>query len=231
MQHNWYGLFIILYMGLLYGQNEQFFLNGNNCYQHGDYQKALEWYQKVDIPCAVLMYNIGNCFYNMHHIVDALVYWSRAQKTASVVDLRTIQNHKLLAYKVLHIKEPDPIFYNSFVSFFCLQSIVLILWFFVCIVIFFLRGFMRWILLILGIIALSFGSIVLYKESYTRTSLYGYVNNDQEILFAGPGNWYHQIGTLPYATCVEIVHKEQDWYAICTNTTRGWVPAETIKVI
>lgn len=63
------------------GQRLNDFVQANAAYTNGDYQKAIDLYQKViqnGHPTGSLYFNLGNCYYRLDQIGWAILYYERA---------------------------------------------------------------------------------------------------------------------------------------------------------
>lgn len=71
---------------------ERFFEDGNRLYQQGDYQAALANYQRIidsDLESAALHYNIGNAYFKLGQLGEAILHYERARRLApGDVDVR-----------------------------------------------------------------------------------------------------------------------------------------------
>ena len=62
---------------------EYFIEQGNLAYRNGDYEKSLEWYQKIldtGYESGTVYYNMGNCCYKLDKIGFAVLYYEKAIK-------------------------------------------------------------------------------------------------------------------------------------------------------
>lgn len=60
-----------------------FFEDGNRLYQQGDYQAALENYSRIvsaGFESGELYYNIGNTYFKLGQLAEAILYYERAQR-------------------------------------------------------------------------------------------------------------------------------------------------------
>ncbi|MGD8868497.1 MAG: tetratricopeptide repeat protein [Gemmatimonadales bacterium] len=64
---------------------ERFFEDGNRLYQQGDYQAALDNYQRIidsGLESAALHYNIGNAYFKLGQLGEAILHYERARRLA-----------------------------------------------------------------------------------------------------------------------------------------------------
>ncbi|MBM3326833.1 MAG: tetratricopeptide repeat protein [Calditrichaeota bacterium] len=65
------------------GDAELLFEAGNHAYLQGDYAEALEKWKQVEsmgIGDGVLFYNLGNVYYKLDHLGEAILYWEKAAR-------------------------------------------------------------------------------------------------------------------------------------------------------
>ena len=63
---------------------ESLFLEGNKCYQSGQYEEALSAYQRIldaGFESGPLYYNMGNCCYKLSRIGPSILYYERAARS------------------------------------------------------------------------------------------------------------------------------------------------------
>ncbi len=72
---------LILFSFSGFSQNETLFNNGNAAYQNGNYQVAIEAYEKIlanGEASAELYYNLGNAHYKLNHVAPSIYYFEKA---------------------------------------------------------------------------------------------------------------------------------------------------------
>jgi len=116
-------LFInLLVFGISNDEAEAIFNKGNQAYQDGKYDEALSNYRilEADFVSFELLYNIGNTYYKLENIPEAILFYERAKKIdPSNEDLKT--NLQIANLKVIDKIDKLPTlaitdFGNSFVS-------------------------------------------------------------------------------------------------------------------
>lgn len=90
-------------------------------YKKGYYQEALEGYlkiEKIGFSSAYLYYNIGNCYFRLHNIAKAILYYERAQLlNPSDIDIsHNLQfANTMVSDKINELPEPFYVtWYNSY---------------------------------------------------------------------------------------------------------------------
>ncbi|MGD8698917.1 MAG: tetratricopeptide repeat protein [Gemmatimonadales bacterium] len=85
MRRNRFGLMVLLAMvfALEARAQEGFFEDGNRLYQQGDYQAALDNYQRIldsGLESGALHYNIGNAYFKLGRLGEAMLHYERARR-------------------------------------------------------------------------------------------------------------------------------------------------------
>ncbi|ROL62215.1 tetratricopeptide repeat protein [Bacteroidetes/Chlorobi group bacterium ChocPot_Mid] len=76
-------LMIMLVSSLFAVSNESLIMKGNNLYSNGNYSEALETYNQLlnsGYVSLELYYNIGNSYFKMNKIPDAILFYERAKR-------------------------------------------------------------------------------------------------------------------------------------------------------
>ena len=107
------GFFLIsVFVHLGWGQTglRYYFQKGNEAYRQENYEEALKWYQKIldmGLESAAVYYNMGNCYYKLNKIGQAILYLEKARKLAPRdADIRF--NLDLARLKTIDRVEPIP---------------------------------------------------------------------------------------------------------------------------
>lgn len=90
-----------------------FFEQGNQAYKQGDYQQAIDWYQRIleaGYQSGRLYYNLGNCYYKLDEIGYAVLYYEKARKLLPD-DPEVNFNLELAKLKVIDRVEMPPRFF------------------------------------------------------------------------------------------------------------------------
>lgn len=78
---NWITVIAIFVSLLGYSQNEELFEKGNSAYQEGNYESAIQQYEKIlenGETSAELYYNLANAHYKLNHIAPSIFYFEKA---------------------------------------------------------------------------------------------------------------------------------------------------------
>lgn len=75
------GLLFLFSVGIVQGQNNALFDQATEAYNVGEYQKAIESYEKIlenGEHSANLYYNMGNAYYKQNQIAPSIYYYEKA---------------------------------------------------------------------------------------------------------------------------------------------------------
>ena len=83
MRKQLFKIFLLSIYFLIGGENiDSLFVNANNLYQSGDYNKAINAYESLidkDIDKGILWYNMANAYYQLNQLGYARLYYERAK--------------------------------------------------------------------------------------------------------------------------------------------------------
>lgn len=214
---------------------EELFLQAHKLYKEHNYREALTRYQMIKNKGSAVWYNMGNCSFNLHNDVDALVYWMRARKGASV-DQRSAIDHNinLLAEKMKHPElAVSTTVYRSMtnriaaLSWLVLQLLFLSIW------------YLGW--LVLRSKRSRAGSIMIGCLLMINATLFIIKNNDQQkiglvksttaLLYTGPHEQYQRVGSLMALTKVNVEQKDGNWYKVRHLKNNGWIKDESLALV
>lgn len=105
-------IYMLTVMGWAFAQNptDEWFDQANTAYNSGNYEDAVELYQKIlntDMESVPVYYNMGNAYYKMHEYPKAIYYYEKALKLdPSNEDART--NLEIANLAIVDKIEPVP---------------------------------------------------------------------------------------------------------------------------
>ncbi|MCX5923698.1 MAG: hypothetical protein NTU89_04000 [Candidatus Dependentiae bacterium] len=234
-------------------KNQEFFVNGNNHFLHGNFAMARESYLKINEKSSVVWQNIGNCFFNEKNYAQALICWKRSEYGASWKQLGDIFRSEEKALIELRLPVPS-IWHDVLKKILILMPKMLIQFLLFLMLILFLSFFYRcwsmsflyivvscnykvaWFLM-LGIIGCSilwFGKEQVFKE---RTAI---VIHEKVVAYAGPETSFHQLFQLPLGATVHIVSNclpkdqkslDQNMHKLSYNGQLGWVKSGSVEIV
>ena len=83
MRKQLFKIFLLSIYFLSGGENiDSLFVNANNLYQSGDYNKAINAYESLidkDIDNSIIWYNMANSYYQLNQLGYARLYYERAK--------------------------------------------------------------------------------------------------------------------------------------------------------
>ena len=170
----WVSLFLLIH-SLLANNVEELFRQGNLAYQQKEYQEALQYYQQIlsqGYESADLYYNIGNCYYRLNKIGQAILYYEKARRLKpNDPDIR--YNLKLANLRILDKVEEPPRFFlfvwwDAFKYFFSVHQLTRVI-----------------PTLVVLLVMLLIGWLFIRKDRLRRTALYLAVLTGMLLLLLG----------------------------------------------
>ena len=246
-----YKIIFVLVTNLSFSQNsENYFKAGNDFYNNGQFEKALDSYFKVlneNYHSAELYYNIGNTYYKLDSIANSIFYFEKAKKI-SPMD-RDILNNLGYAENMkidLIEKLPKSQIENFQIYLFNLFStnqwgyiLLLLIWGF-CILfsIYFLISNSRLKKIFFSITSLFFLLIIVtfiigtQKSIYDSSLIEAIVFEKQISVNDEPNDRSEVLFNLHEGTKVNIIEKLENWLKIkLENGAEGWIKSKGIKQI
>jgi len=219
-----------------------------NAYDQGDYQTALELYSAVygDSTSAGLLYNIGNCYFKLNQLGNAILFYERAIQLAPADE--DIQNNLNYANQQIvdRIAELPSLEIGNYWERLKAGSDVdqwarvsLFTWLFLFLLLagsLFVKGNLRKILVGLSAILLITALLAIYMAYAQKTTvLYGkeaIIMKGRVEVKSAPGSGGSKLFILHEGTKVGVLRDERDWTEVkLTNGNVGWLQREGIEVI
>ncbi len=245
-------VFVLLCASMLDASNSYEILldSANSAYVHKNYEKALSGYQdilKTGVEAPEIYYNIGNSYFKLNQITNAIYYYEKALKLAPNDKDITYNLNIAKQYTTDKIKTIQPFFlkktYNNLITLFPVNqwaniSLISFITVLIFILLFlFLRSLsLKKIFFWLGIILLLFSIACLIFSFSEKKNL---VDLQTAIVFSPTVN----IKSSPdeQGTDLMIIHEGikvvvtdslQDWYnVILPDGNEGWLKKDDIKKI
>jgi|GEM_PF-3138071 len=233
-----HGFLLILFfsssMTVFAARGQEGFLQGNKYFAEGNIQGALESYQEIDNKGPVTWYNSALCHVQQGDYVSALVALRRAQKGASVSILKKIN------FVLEHVQKnlalaPDSFFQRlatqapSYLSFFWMQILCLIVLLGIVFLTFFHFKKAQWIKFAL-IITVAGLLYTLCALRWINECTYGIILRESP-LYVGPNEQFHTKGTVSVADYVVVKAQEGSWCKIRERNGIGWILASRLSLI
>lgn len=246
-----YKIIFVLVTNLSFSQNsENYFKAGNDFYNNGQFEKALDSYFKVlneNYHSAELYFNIGNTYYKLDSIAHSIFYFEKAKKMSSMDrdilnNLGYAENMKIDLIEKLPMSQIENFqiyLFNIFSSNQLGYIIILLLWFF-CILFtlyYFIRNSrLKKILFLISslfflLTALTF-ILGTQKSTYDSSLIEAIVFEKQISVNDEPNDRAEVLFNLHEGTKVNIIEKLENWLKIkLENGAEGWIKSKGIKQI
>ena len=246
-----YKIMFVLVTNLSFSQNsENYFKAGNDFYNNGQFEKALDSYFKVlneNYHSAELYFNIGNTYYKLDSIAHSIFYFEKAKKMSSMDrdilnNLGYAENMKIDLIEKLPMSQIENFqiyLFNIFSSNQLGYIIILLLWFF-CILFtlyYFIRNSrLKKILFLISslfflLTALTF-ILGTQKSTYDSSLIEAIVFEKQISVNDEPNDRAEVLFNLHEGTKVNILEKLENWLKIkLENGAEGWIKSKGIKQI
>jgi len=229
---------LILFLFLLSSQN--LFIQGNTLYSEGKYEDALTSYEKLlqkGIENHILYYNIGNAYFKLNKIGEAILYYKKAHKLAPLNKDITFNLNLARAHRVDVIKKLEkPLFTKFFLQLIHITSVNLatiitsalyfLLFVFLIIWLFIKSLTIRYINTTLAILfLLSFGILGFNIKECKKKE--GVLVTTIEDVRSGPSDDYTLVFTIHEGMEFVILEEEKGWARIVLpNGLEGWLKIE-----
>lgn len=231
-------------------QRKEKFSQGVVSYTSGDYQQALQIWSELyntGYRSAELNYNLGNVYFKLNNIPDAILYYERAALLKPLDEDINYNLHIARTLVVDRFQEIPELFY---IKWYNIVSLLL--------------SSNNWakISLISFFLTLSFISLYIYSSRYTRKvigfwfaifffmiSLSGlaFSGRNKNLIFdsrkaivtsslvsgkSSPDNSGTDLFVLHDGTKVSIEDEVGEWFEIrLSDGNKGWIPSNTLKII
>jgi len=224
------------------GERLNAFVQANKAYAKGDYQTAIDQYQKIidsGKPTGSLYYNMGNCYFRQDKIGWAILYYERA--------MQYIPNDPDLQFNLRHVRNQIEDQVEKKTSFPLKStldkfSISSLFWFItICNIgfwgILIIRRFHRseWsYYTFVGLSILWTISLVSYSSKWyiIKTDNRGVIVASKTIVRAGPDERETKLFELHSGTIVGCERQEGDWRLVqFSQGKRGWAKISDIVLI
>ncbi len=236
---------LILILGLVFlcsnfalsNETENYFKQGNELYTQGNFEEALGKYLKIsntEVESFELFYNIGNCYYRLNQIGNAIRFYEKA-KNINPEDENLLYNLKLangLTIDKIELPEPDAFtkLVNSSLQFFTVAQLAYIFiwftWLFAGFLVFYIfkrnKLFLYIALAFLGFAVLE-GIFLNYKYSLD-TIPYGVVVGYEASAYSSPNKDSQVVFSIHEGTKAQILRETGEFLEVrLIDGKTGWV--------
>lgn len=222
------------------------FAEANQLYEDGNYAEALRIYREIETNGShwKLFYNIGNCYFKLNQLVQAKIYYLKAQRYHPFE--HSIQNNIDIVNKYLNEKNPYP--KPDFISRVLLriESIISlnVLSIMLLVFIFIFNGFLfMWIkkgknrLIIYGVffslfLSLLAGTYHIYRVGKYNQGNIAVITKGNSQLRSGPGENNTVLFKVNPGLQVKIIDHSRNWLQVTASSDiAGWIEAENLERI
>ena len=241
-------LYLFPYEGKAQPTDEELFAQAGSAYNRGDYQVAIDNYQRIlskGKGSVSLYYNLANAYYKQEEVARSIYYYEKALQLAP--EDKAIQtNLKYAQQMTLDEIVPLPQMWSQRVvatlsrwnspsgwGAWAVGSMCLFVGFFFCY--YFLQKIIyKRLFFTLMIVALmiSVGSFFLGRtvSKYTEANHYAILFDKEVRLYEQPNTYSKEVFALHEGTKVEILDKVKEWYKIKVADGRiGWTKKHSVK--
>ncbi len=246
-----------IFLGLLFIANalnaadlHDIFDQGNQYYQQGEYQRAVESYQEIldeGYASGSLYFNLGNAYYKLGQLGSARLNYERAADYLKN-DEALEENLQLLSLRLVDQIEPVPQFFlnavwNKIVDFLALNALIWIisglLW--LVLIVFSLRYYLRSrghgdrfkMLYVAVFLLFIFVALISIQKIYNlETEQYGIIMKSSVTSRAEPKADATEVFILHEGTKVQIERMAVDWFEVRLEDGKtGWLESANLEII
>lgn len=229
---------------------QELFREANRAYRSEKFQEALDHYNDIlsqGYQSAALYFNMGNCYYRLNQIGEAVLYYEKAKKLAPR-DADVQYNLELANLRVIdRVKMPSRFFLfdwwdaaKFYFSVFQLPYLVTGL-FALTILVIIIRLFVkrdrirRWVLsfaVILGILTIFWGYIFLIRMTEFSTRNRGVILTPSVTVLSAPDENSTEVFVLHEGSKVELSDQREKWVKISLPDGKtGWIASRHLGII
>lgn len=246
MKHLFY-LFLLFVLPVM-GQNSAIFEEGNKAYNEGDYDAAINNYEKIlenGETSAEVYFNLGNAHYKLNNIGPSVYYYEKALQLkpndkdirdnlafAQNMALDDIEEKETTGLSGIWKDSVSILGYNQWawlaISFAVLFAVFFLIYYFSR------RSLSKRLFFTLSmvVIFLSVLSVVFafQQKEYAEGGQYAIIFTEEAVVRGEPTLRGEEIFTLHEGTKVEVLETYQDWVRFeLANGTQGWMDRNYIK--
>jgi len=223
--------------------------DANKMYESSEYQKAIELYKKIetDYRSPILFYNLGNCYFKMGNLPEAIVYYERSLKydpenENTLANLK--QANKLITDDIRELPQTavSQWWYNftrnKSINFWAHLSIYLMIAGFLILILAVVRSpnFIRKFSLLLGSLLIIAGVFTFFLANTAKNNIendnYAIIFTSKVDVMSEPKDSGSRLFVIHDGLKVDIISENNEWFEIqLANGAIGWIKKEDCKVI
>lgn len=221
--------------------NQELFLQGNNYFLKGNFNKACDCYEQISEKNSAVWHNMGNCFFNEKNNIQAIICWKRAERNASFRELGKLFNSQSKAFEQMHLSYDGFVMQKikqvcmivSVIQLKILLLVFLLLFLYVCYYCFLqskrLSCKKRYIIgLLLGIMSMVFALYLKEKWLHKKEAI---IIHEKVPVYIGPEVTFSQKTILPLGCVVEVLEEKQGMIKIIYPQVCGWVSSQNVEIL
>lgn len=226
------------------------FQKGNELYQQGAYEEALQHYHQIledGYESGALYFNMGNAYYKLDQLGKARLYYERAAKFMEGDESLT-ENINILRMRLVDQIEPPPQFFLNvwwqfIINLFPLNALIWIevVLFWLVLILLSVRIYYRsrgkgkrlGVLYHTALVIFFVITLICIQKIYNlETALHGVIMKPSVTLFAEPKQGGTEMFVLHEGTKVKIERQNQDWFEIRLEDGKtGWLEGDHLEII
>jgi tetratricopeptide (TPR) repeat protein len=226
------------------------FKNGNQYYQQGDYQKAIDQYEQIleqGFESGALYFNLGNSYYKLNELGKARLNYERAAEFIQG-DEALNENLRILKMRLVDQIEAPPQFFldtwwNYILNLFSVRALIwivaILFWVMIASLVFRIyhstRGHItrgKALFVFSLVVFLIFALISAQKIYKLETEHFAVIMNPSVTLLAEPKIGGTEVFVLHEGTKVKIERRTNEWLEIkLVDGKTGWLTKDNLEVI
>lgn len=238
----------------MFASESDYLKRGVFSYQNSDFENALNYFlsaKSAGLNNPDLLFNIGNTYYRLNDIPNAIVYYKRALLLDSSYK-PAISNLEFLMSITQDEQSQEETFLSSFIKkiifMFTINTLFLIVLFLLLMITLFIhlqwminsgklkifidKHILRFINVVLTTVLFIVFSFAVIRLSYAKNFNEAVVKNKNVYVYSGPAESFTRLFTVHSGTVIRVHKEDSEWSQISTlNGFNGWIPSNTyIKV-
>jgi hypothetical protein len=210
----------------------ELFRQGNRFFEQGSFVDAIETYNKIENPSAVVMMNLGAAHFNNQELAHARLYFARACKMGPISLSWQAKAYDDLVKQRLNTGVDKTI--PAIIARVCriiplswLQFLILL-----CFIVIFYGLYLRaawvsrfWIYLLLALL------VVGWTVKYQQQRIVKAVVLQHSDLYIGPERSFLKKSVIPLGSVVSVLQQQETMVEVVANRQQGWIILDNLSFI